>query len=60
MDYNAVADSVVQAIYGAVDDVIIAAAPFVIIGILWILAKCALNKIVNFLPKNLIDRVSDR
>ena len=53
MDYNAVADSVVQAIYGAVDDVIIAAAPFVIIGILWILAKCALNKIVNFFTEKL-------
>lgn len=53
MDYTAFADSVVQAVYGAVDDMIICAAPFVIIGILILLAKCALNKIVNFFTQKL-------
>lgn len=53
MDYTAFADSVVQAIYGAVDDIIIGVAPFVIIGFLWILAKCALNKVVNFFTEKL-------
>lgn len=53
MDYNAFADSMVQAIYGAVGNMIVCGAPFVIIGFLVLLAKRAFNSIIKFFTQKL-------
>ncbi len=53
MDYNAIADSMVQAIYGAVGNMIVCAAPFVIVGFIVLLAKRVLKKIYNFFTQKL-------
>lgn len=53
MDYNVFADSVVQAIYGSVGNMIVCAAPFVLAGALVLAVKHILNKIADFLIKKL-------
>lgn len=53
MDYNAFADSMVQAIYGSIGNMIVCAAPFVIVGFLVLLAKRAFNSIIKFFIKKL-------
>lgn len=53
MDYNALADSMVQAVYGAVGNIIVCTAPFVIVAFLVQLAKQALKKIIDFFTQKL-------
>lgn len=48
MDMTEFTNSVVQALYGSIGNAFIAAAPFVIVGLVVCIVKAIFNKIANF------------
>lgn len=53
MDMTEFTNSVVQAIYGSIDNAFVAVAPFIIVGLVVCIVKAILNKISNFFFRKL-------
>jgi len=53
MDMTEFTNSVVQALYGSIGNAFVAAAPFVIVGLVVCIVKAIFNKIANFFFRKL-------